>query len=224
MTDEIDYEKTKMPATADKIVEEDKFRSKLRDKSVLDEIKGIENKSESEAQNVITSYVNKIDLAERFCEIIPLYYDMAKLWWRWDFKDCCWKRIDDTDLMIVINKICKANIVHPAGFGMLGISFTFLQIPFSETYELGAAKGSKSLNDISLALAFQRDIIGGLSIGVGAKFVSVDLGDKIGSGAGADAAVLEALSLGLVTTCFFFGSSFIVIYGLMYFTIPRNFL
>ncbi|MDD5066385.1 MAG: PorV/PorQ family protein [bacterium] len=92
------------------------------------------------------------------------------------------------------NMYGKAVIVHPAGFGMLGIAFAFLSTSFDETFEFGAKAGSKSLSDINLALAFQRDLSENFSFGIGAKFISVDLGEAKASTAGADIGILYQIN------------------------------
>lgn len=61
------------------------------------------NKSKIEvAMELIAGYKDFLDLAQRFYDIQPYFYDKQKMWWMWDFKDSSWKIIDETDLM---NKI-----------------------------------------------------------------------------------------------------------------------
>ena len=98
------------------------------------------------------------------------------------------------DRLLFGNTYAKAVIVHPAGFGMLGVSFTYLGIPFKESFNFGAVGSSQSLSDIDLSLAFQRDITEGLSVGISAKFISIDLGGAKASTAGADAGILYQIN------------------------------
>lgn len=59
----------------------------------------------------ITMFSNLLDLAERFYQIQPLYYDSAKNWWLWDFNDYRWNRVDETDLLNAISQHTIANTI-----------------------------------------------------------------------------------------------------------------
>ena len=74
------------------------------------------------------------------------------------------------------NSYSRATIVHPLGIGTFGINFSYFYIPFDERFEDGAISSSINLKDINLNAGFQRDIKENFSIGIGVKFVSVDLG------------------------------------------------
>lgn len=50
-------------------------------------------------EKIITSFTDKIHLAEQVIDILPLYYDNSGLWWRWSQKKCRWQIIDEVDLM-----------------------------------------------------------------------------------------------------------------------------
>lgn len=108
--------------------------------------------------------------------------------------------IDGFGISLVYNKALFGNnngnvtIVHPAGIGMLGISFTFSSFGIENSFLYGENKGSRNLTDINLGMAFQRNISDSFSIGIGAKFISIDLGDVKGSTAGADLGILYMIS------------------------------
>ena len=60
---------------------------------------------------LISSYTNKLDLADQFIKIQPLYYDSYKNWWLWSSKDFCWKLVDETDLLNAISASSTANTI-----------------------------------------------------------------------------------------------------------------
>ena len=41
--------------------------------------------------------------ADAFLDVQPLWYDSACLWWFWDHQKCYWRRIDETDIMNLID-------------------------------------------------------------------------------------------------------------------------
>lgn len=76
-----------------------KEKDKQAKKRLDTEDKDFENKIKKAASGFKKDY---IDLAEEFWETQPFYYDSARIWWLWDFKRCCWIRIDDSDLFNTI--------------------------------------------------------------------------------------------------------------------------
>lgn len=60
-----------------------------------------------DAIDLITEYVDYLDLANKFYNIQPFFYDNQNIWWMWDFNDKSWKIIDDTDLMNRIDDSIK---------------------------------------------------------------------------------------------------------------------
>jgi len=54
-----------------------------------------------DAFNQFTDY---LEIAKQFVKKQPIYYDTAKLWWIWNFKEYRWVLIDETDLMNSIDQ------------------------------------------------------------------------------------------------------------------------
>lgn len=52
----------------------------------------------------ISLFTNKLNLAEQFIKLQPLYYDPGKNWWLWNSLEYKWEIIDETD---ILNEICK---------------------------------------------------------------------------------------------------------------------
>lgn len=50
-------------------------------------------------QMAMGEFTDYLQMAERFIEIQPIYYDSAKIWWLWNSKKCCWDIKDEVDLM-----------------------------------------------------------------------------------------------------------------------------
>jgi len=62
-------------------------------------------------QKVISNYLGMKDLAKQILEIQPLYYDSAKLWWIWNKEKFRWEIIDETDVLIMVDKVALINTV-----------------------------------------------------------------------------------------------------------------
>jgi len=60
----------------------------------------------------IKLFINKIDLAEQFLKVQPLYYDKAKNWWLWNAEQFKWELIDEVDLLNSINKQSNADTIN----------------------------------------------------------------------------------------------------------------
>lgn len=58
---------------------------------------------EYKINEAIYSFSNYFDMADQFIKIQPLYYNEKKLWWAWNYNDKCWRLIDETDILNVIN-------------------------------------------------------------------------------------------------------------------------
>lgn len=88
------------------ILKESRLRSKIKDKSILDEdnLDGIE-----EVYNIIDNYMNKRDLARKFVEAMPIYYDDSNIWWRWREKKKRWEICDEIDILNILD-ICAIGI------------------------------------------------------------------------------------------------------------------
>lgn len=50
-------------------------------------------------KKAITSFTDYVDMAEKFIEVQPIFYDDKKVWWLWDFEAARWKMVDETDIM-----------------------------------------------------------------------------------------------------------------------------
>lgn len=57
------------------------------------------------------------EMAEKFYQIQPFFYDKNKVWWLWNFKNFCWEMVDVVDLMNLIKanaspflQITKSNV------------------------------------------------------------------------------------------------------------------
>ena len=94
-----------------KITEEYKARERIKDESILDQIDGAKKEVE-EIIEIISDYKNKKDLARKFLNIIPLYYDNAGMWWRWKQKRFRWELTDDIDVLNLLNLCCNVNIIN----------------------------------------------------------------------------------------------------------------
>lgn len=52
---------------------------------------------------VIRTWSDYVDLAQRFYNIQPIYYDKTKTWWLWNKDEYKWVMVDDTDIMNAID-------------------------------------------------------------------------------------------------------------------------
>jgi len=91
----------------DKINKEYKERDKTREKSILDEKFG----KEDEVYKIIENYNNKVDLAEKFIKLYPIYYDKSCLWWGWDKRRNCWEIIDEVDILNLIKRASRIGVI-----------------------------------------------------------------------------------------------------------------
>lgn len=65
-------------------------------------------------QNYIHSYIDKHDLAKQIREKIPYFYDKSKNWWLWNHERFAWEIVDDTQLLILVKKLCAASTTKAA--------------------------------------------------------------------------------------------------------------
>ncbi len=63
-------------------------------------------------EKVISSYINKSDLAEQLLNIQPLYYDPSKIWWMWNKEELKWEITDETDILNFVGKLSFANTIN----------------------------------------------------------------------------------------------------------------
>jgi len=62
-------------------------------------------------ERAIRMFTNKIDLAEQFLAIQPLFYDKSKNWWVWLFKESRWNLIDEVEILNMIRYNSHANTI-----------------------------------------------------------------------------------------------------------------
>lgn len=60
----------------------------------------------------IGEFFNKKKLAERIIEIQPCYYDKSKNWWLWDWQETKWVRVDETEILIAVEKQSNINTIN----------------------------------------------------------------------------------------------------------------
>ncbi len=66
---------------------------------------------ENKLKKIISSYYHKKDLAKQICKIQPLFFDSSKIWWIWDNEKFKWERVDDTDILVMVDKITDLNTI-----------------------------------------------------------------------------------------------------------------
>lgn len=88
------------------------------------------------------------------------------------------------------NTFGKATLVHPLGFGNIGLSYAFLTIPFEMTFSSGERLDSKNLTDYYMNVAYQFDIFSNLSFGLGVRYISIDLSEVKGTSVAGDIGLL----------------------------------
>jgi putative DNA primase/helicase len=72
---------------------------------------GIEKLGISRAISAFNGY---LDMAEQFLKIQPVYYDEARNWWLWNDETNSWELIDETDLLIEVDKAIRvATTINP---------------------------------------------------------------------------------------------------------------
>lgn len=101
-------EKERVELLVKTINDEYKTRKEIRDVSILDET--IE-KSDRDVLELINNFYDKIDLARKFIEILPLHFDNAGLWWRWRNKIKRWEITDEINILNLINRCSYADII-----------------------------------------------------------------------------------------------------------------
>ena len=74
-------------------------------------IENLFGNKKQELNKLIVNYFGKKDLANKFIEIQPLYYDTSKLWWVWNKQEYKWELKDETDIINLVDTLCLANTV-----------------------------------------------------------------------------------------------------------------
>ena len=105
------------PILIDKIMLEEKERENLNPApSVLNKIDIEEYRKLSIEETIIEKILGRIldkkELAEKFIEIVPLYYDNAGIFWMWNLQDRYWKIIDELDVLSWIENAAEANVIN----------------------------------------------------------------------------------------------------------------
>lgn len=115
------YKNFDATAIVNQIMKESKQRDKIRDTSVIDKMQEespyhkkeeFDEKEKKELANLISNWSNKNDLASQFLELIPLYFDEAKLWWRWHEGNKKWKIIDETTVLNLVEGCSNCNVIN----------------------------------------------------------------------------------------------------------------
>jgi P4 family phage/plasmid primase-like protien len=70
-----------------------------------------EKKVNEEIVNIITSFFDKSDLAEKIWKINPYFYDSSKLWWLWNMKEKRWEVVDETEILLMVKNGSRANTI-----------------------------------------------------------------------------------------------------------------
>lgn len=83
------------------VVAEDKEAKKA--KRTLEESPKLDDRFSDDFTEGIQSFVDKLDLAEKFYKSNPFFYDENKIWWLWSKETKSWNMVDETDLMIAID-------------------------------------------------------------------------------------------------------------------------
>lgn len=86
--------------------EEGKIKLKGVDSEVI-----ISKEDKGKLQKAILNYLSMKDLATQILDIQPLYYDNSKLWWLWNKREYKWELVDETDILIMVDKIAMVNTV-----------------------------------------------------------------------------------------------------------------
>ena len=55
-------------------------------------------------ESFIEKHLNMIDMAKQFYVKVPFFYDRSRSWWLWNSIRKCWEMVDETDIMIVLDK------------------------------------------------------------------------------------------------------------------------
>lgn len=73
----------------------------------------ISNCEKGKIEKMLGRFTDKLILAEKLIEVVPIYYDNSGLFWLWDLIEYRWKMVDETEVYNVVDKACEVNIVNP---------------------------------------------------------------------------------------------------------------
>jgi P4 family phage/plasmid primase-like protien len=85
---------------------EQEIRTKAKQKVIKKKIEREEEINFNKQLGIITDVKY---LASQFIIKQPIYYDETLIWWLWDFKNYCWKKIDDIALLNAFDNLFSAN-------------------------------------------------------------------------------------------------------------------
>jgi putative DNA primase/helicase len=97
----------KMPELARKILDEERQRElAYPERDTLLEVQ------EERAGHILGSIFDKVELAEKFIKLVPLYYDNSNLFWLWDLVEKYWRIIDEVDVLNIIDRSAQVNLIN----------------------------------------------------------------------------------------------------------------
>jgi len=76
-------------------------RKYMEDKNPIDNYRSKQTQYKFET---FDKHTNFLSIVSEFHKIQPFHYDNCRIWWIWNFEKYCWEQIDETDLMIAIDK------------------------------------------------------------------------------------------------------------------------
>lgn len=74
--------------------------------------KETKNFPQKELELGIGKMMDKKDLMRHLIEIQPCYYDRARNWWLWNWSETRWERVDETDILIAVEKQASLNTIN----------------------------------------------------------------------------------------------------------------
>jgi len=80
-------------------------------KDILKDLEG-EVEEEKDFEKAIKSFTSKLDLAKKFIEILPVYYDDSGLWWIWNKHKHKWELKDDITILNLIDETSSADVIN----------------------------------------------------------------------------------------------------------------
>jgi len=90
-------------------VEEDlELREKEKEKKEIEK----RNEIEKTLTESLKGVMDKRSQAEHIIDIQPMYYDSSRIWWMWNRFKWRWERVDETDILNSINKLCDLNTIN----------------------------------------------------------------------------------------------------------------
>jgi len=93
--------KKEFPEDYRKMFNQSEFKEKVDDN--IDNKNNDDSKSEK-IKKAIKSFTDMLDLADQFIDIQPLYYDMNKIWWIWNFETYSWDMTDEVQWLNMLDK------------------------------------------------------------------------------------------------------------------------